>query len=62
MKCLMSLIASSVVNRSVWRAIILGQFLSLVLCFMTLANHHINTAYQLALPSGMSLMIDRMHK
>ncbi|XP_024220303.1 solute carrier family 35 member F2 isoform X1 [Bombus vancouverensis nearcticus] len=40
---------------SVWRAIILGQFLSLVLCFMTLANHHINTAYQLALPSGQNL-------
>ncbi|KAK1131230.1 hypothetical protein K0M31_017518 [Melipona bicolor] len=47
---------------SVWRAIILGQVLSLVLCLMTHANHHINTAYQLALPSGKSLMSNRLHK
>ncbi|XP_006622368.1 solute carrier family 35 member F2-like isoform X2 [Apis laboriosa] len=40
---------------SVWKAIILGQFLSLVLCFMTLANHHINTAYQLSFPTGQNL-------
>lgn len=31
----------------------MGQFLSLVLCFMTLVNHHINTAsYKLSLPTG----------
>ncbi|XP_076675550.1 solute carrier family 35 member F2 isoform X2 [Andrena cerasifolii] len=40
---------------AVWRAIIMGQFLSLVLCFMTLANHHINTTYQLSLPTGQNL-------
>nr|XP_003701508.2 PREDICTED: solute carrier family 35 member F2-like isoform X2 [Megachile rotundata] len=40
---------------SVWRAIIMGQFLSLVLCFMTLVNHHINTTYQLLLPTGQNL-------
>lgn len=32
----------------------MGQFLSLVLCFMTLASHHINTTYQIALPTGKS--------
>lgn len=43
----------NVPNRAVWRAIIMGQFLSLVLCFMTLVNHHINTAsYKLTLPTG----------
>lgn len=31
----------------------MGQFLSLVLCFMTLVNHHMNTAfYKLSLPTG----------
>ncbi|KAF7414749.1 hypothetical protein HZH68_003238 [Vespula germanica] len=37
---------------AVWRAIIMGQFLSLVLCFMTFINHYINTTYQLSLPTG----------
>lgn len=54
--CLIFSIVFFNVNRSVWKAIILGQFLSLVLCFMTLANHHINTAYQLSFPTGKSLM------
>ncbi|XP_029054538.1 solute carrier family 35 member F2 isoform X2 [Osmia lignaria lignaria] len=40
---------------SVWRVIIMGQFLSLVLCFMTLVNHHINATYQLLLPTGQNL-------
>jgi len=44
-------------NRAVWRVIIMGQFLSLVLCFMTLVNHHINTAsYKLSLPTGNSFI------
>ncbi|XP_047344502.1 solute carrier family 35 member F2-like isoform X2 [Vespa velutina] len=40
---------------AVWRAIIMGQFLSLVLFFMTLINHYINTTYQLSLPTGQNL-------
>ncbi|XP_017876802.1 solute carrier family 35 member F2-like isoform X2 [Ceratina calcarata] len=40
---------------SVWRAIILGQTLSLVLCLMTLVNHHVNTAYHFAHPTGQNL-------
>ncbi|XP_046751521.1 solute carrier family 35 member F2-like [Diprion similis] len=40
---------------SVWKTIILGQFLSVVLCFMTIFNHHINTEYHLALPTGQNL-------
>ncbi|XP_023317866.1 solute carrier family 35 member F2-like isoform X1 [Trichogramma pretiosum] len=40
---------------AVWRAIIIGQFLSLVLCFMTLLNHQINTAYQINLPTAQNL-------
>ncbi|CAB0042637.1 unnamed protein product [Trichogramma brassicae] len=42
-------------NGAVWRAIIIGQFLSLVLCFMTLLNHQINTAYQINLPTAQNL-------
>ncbi|XP_058788815.1 solute carrier family 35 member F2-like isoform X2 [Phymastichus coffea] len=40
---------------AVWRAIIMGQFLSLVLCLMTLLNHHINTSYRINLPTGQNL-------
>ncbi|XP_053972729.1 solute carrier family 35 member F2-like isoform X1 [Hylaeus volcanicus] len=40
---------------AVWRAIIMGQFLSLVLCFMTLANHFINTTLDFSLPTGQNL-------
>ncbi|XP_015609519.1 solute carrier family 35 member F2 isoform X2 [Cephus cinctus] len=40
---------------AVWRAIIMGQFLSIVLCFMTLFNHHINTGYGFSLPTGQNL-------
>ncbi|XP_023290528.1 solute carrier family 35 member F2 [Orussus abietinus] len=40
---------------AVWRAIIMGQFLSIVLCFLTLFNHHINTIYHLAVPTGQNL-------
>ncbi|XP_011496405.1 PREDICTED: solute carrier family 35 member F2-like [Ceratosolen solmsi marchali] len=40
---------------TVWRAIIMGQFLSLVLCFMTLLNHHVNTSYHINLPTGQNL-------
>ncbi|XP_066589899.1 solute carrier family 35 member F2-like isoform X1 [Prorops nasuta] len=40
---------------AVWRAIIMGQFLSAVLYFMTLINHHINTTYKLTLPTGQNL-------
>ncbi|XP_033215410.1 solute carrier family 35 member F2-like isoform X2 [Belonocnema kinseyi] len=36
---------------AVWRAIIMGQFLSVVLCFMTIFNHHINTMDQVSLPT-----------
>ncbi|KAL2747951.1 solute carrier family 35 member F2-like isoform X2 [Vespula maculifrons] len=37
---------------AVWRAIIMGQFLSVVHCFITFINHYINTTYQLSLPTG----------
>ncbi|XP_025601757.1 solute carrier family 35 member F2-like isoform X2 [Athalia rosae] len=37
---------------SVWKTIIRGQFLSVVLCFMTFINHHINTANRLSVPTG----------
>nr|XP_050844679.1 solute carrier family 35 member F2-like isoform X2 [Vespula vulgaris] len=40
---------------AVWRAIIMGQFLSVVLCFITFINHYINTTYQLSLPTGQNL-------
>ncbi|XP_014476909.1 PREDICTED: solute carrier family 35 member F2-like isoform X1 [Dinoponera quadriceps] len=47
---------SDLARWAVWRAIIMGQFLSLVLCFMTLVNHHMNTAsYKLSLPTGQNL-------
>ncbi|XP_043253214.1 solute carrier family 35 member F2-like isoform X2 [Colletes gigas] len=40
---------------AIWRTIIMGQFLSLVMCFMTLVNHHINTSLQLLLPTGQNI-------
>ncbi|KAI4492407.1 PREDICTED: solute carrier family 35 member F2-like isoform X1 [Polistes canadensis] len=40
---------------AVWRAIIMGQFLSFILCSMTLCNHHINTTFQLSIPTGQNL-------
>ncbi|XP_043281610.1 solute carrier family 35 member F2-like [Venturia canescens] len=40
---------------SVWRTIILGQFLSIVLYSMTQLNHHINTVSKLGLPTGQNL-------
>ncbi|XP_031777712.1 solute carrier family 35 member F2 isoform X1 [Nasonia vitripennis] len=40
---------------AVWRAIIMGQFLALVLCFMTLLNHHINATSRINLPTAQNL-------
>ncbi|XP_034937900.1 solute carrier family 35 member F2-like isoform X2 [Chelonus insularis] len=42
---------------SVWRTIILGQFLSIVLYWMTQLNHHINTVSlpKLSIPTGQNL-------
>ncbi|XP_011300751.1 solute carrier family 35 member F2 isoform X1 [Fopius arisanus] len=42
---------------SVWRTIILGQFLSIVLYWMTQLNHHINTVSlpKLAIPTGQNM-------
>nr|XP_031832645.1 solute carrier family 35 member F2-like [Nomia melanderi] len=44
--------ASDLGQWKVWRAIIIGQILSVALCLMTLASHYINTTYQLALPTA----------
>lgn len=51
-KCLNFLLSFLNFFRSVWRIIILGQFLALVLCFMTMLNHHINYQYHINMPTG----------
>ncbi|XP_043461835.1 solute carrier family 35 member F1-like isoform X2 [Leptopilina heterotoma] len=40
---------------AVWKAIIMGQFLSVVLCFMTLFNHQMNTSEHVSLPTAQNV-------
>ncbi|KDR14203.1 Solute carrier family 35 member F1 [Zootermopsis nevadensis] len=43
-------------NRPIWRALILGQLMSLMLCVMAACNHYLSTQYQVNLPAGQNTM------
>ncbi|KAK7864014.1 hypothetical protein R5R35_000119 [Gryllus longicercus] len=40
----------------VWRAIILGQVMSFLICSMALCSYYINSVYQVAMPTGQSFI------
>ncbi|XP_069680906.1 solute carrier family 35 member F2-like isoform X2 [Periplaneta americana] len=40
----------------VWRALMLGQLMSLLLCVMAVCNHYLSTWYQVTLPMGQSTL------
>lgn len=40
----------------VWRALVLGQLMSLILCVMAACNHYLSTLYQVVLPTGQSTL------
>ncbi|GLG96251.1 Solute carrier family 35 member F1 [Gryllus bimaculatus] len=42
--------------RPVWRAIILGQVMSFLICSMALCSYYINSVYQVAMPTGQSFI------
>ncbi|KAJ4452358.1 hypothetical protein ANN_03891 [Periplaneta americana] len=43
-------------TRPVWRALMLGQLMSLLLCVMAVCNHYLSTWYQVTLPMGQSTL------
>nr|CAD7200875.1 unnamed protein product [Timema douglasi] len=44
------------VDRPVWRAIILGQVMSVLLCIMATCSHYLNNKYLVVLPTGQNFL------
>ncbi|KAJ9599535.1 hypothetical protein L9F63_010007 [Diploptera punctata] len=41
---------------SIWRALMFGQLMSLLLCAMSVCNYYLSTCHQIALPTGQSTL------